>query len=136
MAPLFGNKKEKDEEATTAVQNVDATPVTAEKSKKQPGTAKVQVRDIDRVLLQPRITEKATIGTGDNVYAFLVAPDANKRAIIEAMQHVYKVTPVKVHIVRIPKKTVRNRRTGIPGVKGGGKKAYVYLKKGESISVI
>src|SRR3989338_8043934 len=48
---------------------------------------------------------------------------------------VYNVTPRMVHIVTVPAKQKRSARTGGLGVKSGGKKAYVYLKKGETITV-
>ena len=92
--------------------------------------------DLARVLIRPRVTEKATIGTADNVYVFDVAPDANKTQIKHAVKKVYNVDPVKVHVSKIARKNVRSLRDGTKGVKGGGKKAYVYLKKGDSISVM
>ncbi|MAZ67330.1 50S ribosomal protein L23 [bacterium] len=92
--------------------------------------------NLARVLTQPRITEKATIGTGDNVYVFNVAPDSNKKQIKEAVKLIYNVDPVKVHVSKVATKKTRNVRDGIKGVRGGGKKAYVYLKKGDSISVM
>ncbi len=125
MASLFGKKEENNEVIAEEKKEV-ATPVITK-------TADV---DIARVLTQPRITEKATIGTAENVYVFDVAPDTNKVQIKEAIKKVYNVNPVKVHVSKIAKKQVRNMRTGIKGTKAGGKKAYVYLKKGESISIM
>ncbi|MBM3261406.1 50S ribosomal protein L23 [Candidatus Kaiserbacteria bacterium] len=87
------------------------------------------------ILRNPRITEKATAHALASAYIFDVAPRATKREIMVAVKEVYKVTPQKVTIAAIPRKSVRNPRTGKVGVKGGGKKAYVYLKKGETITV-
>ncbi len=92
--------------------------------------------NIARVLTHPRITEKATMGIERGVYVFDVAPDANKKQIKEAIKLIYKVDPVKVHVTTIAKKTKRNVRTGIKGVKSGGKKAYVYLAKGDKITLM
>jgi len=92
--------------------------------------------DIASILTRPRMTEKATLGIEQKVYAFNVAPSANKKQIREAIKLVYKVTPRKINVVTITKKGVRNARTGIQGVKGGGKKAYVYLKKNDSITLM
>jgi large subunit ribosomal protein L23 len=92
--------------------------------------------DLSRVLLNPRITEKATDKTAAGVYVFDVAVDANKKQVRKAIQQVYKVVPEKVRIARIAYKSVRSPRSGMYGVKGGGKKAYVYLKKGEKITVM
>lgn len=69
------------------------------------------------------------------VYTFDVALDANKREIIEAVRSIFKVTPRMVRIVQIPQKRKRSMRTGKRGVKKGGKKAYIYLKKGETINI-
>jgi len=52
-----------------------------------------------------------------------------------AVKELYKVTPRKITIATIPHKSVRSARTGKVGVKGGGKKAYVYLNKGETIAI-
>ena len=94
----------------------------------------VSAGDHAHVLLRPRITEKATLVTGMSIYVFDVVSSANKRQVLEAVAHYYKVTPRKVRIVTIPSKSVRNMRTGQSGTSHGGKKAYVYLKKGETIS--
>lgn len=87
------------------------------------------------VLLNPRITEKATFAGGVSAYVFDVAVSANKKEIMAAVQSVYNVKPRKVRVVTIRPKTVRNVRTGKSGMKSGGKKAYVYLTKGETITI-
>ena len=87
------------------------------------------------VLIEPRVTEKATDLSADrNAYAFNVHPDATKQEIKAGIKELYNVDPVKVRIVKVPSKTVMRRRQ--KGVKGGGKKAYVYLKKGDSIEFV
>ena len=72
---------------------------------------------------------------GGNVYTFDVASEATKRDIIRAVQALYKVKPVKVAVVRVPEKKVRNMRTGKIGVKKGSKKAYVFVKQGDTITI-
>lgn len=91
--------------------------------------------DYAHVLTNPRITEKATDAQKANVYVFDISPRATKRDIIRAIGQIYKVSPVKVNVVTYPSKIKRSPRTGKTGVKGGGRKAYVYLKKGETITV-
>jgi ribosomal protein L23 len=68
------------------------------------------------------------------VYVFQVLGTGNKKSIAQAITAQYKVTPVKVSIVRIPAKEtfVRGKR----GMKAGYKKAYIYLKKGDKIEII
>jgi ribosomal protein L23 len=87
------------------------------------------------VLRHARITEKATMHSNDNVYVFEVADRSTKRDIVMAIRDIYNVTPRMVRVARIPTKTTRNPRTGVSGIKRGGKKAYVYLNKGETIMI-
>jgi ribosomal protein L23 len=60
-----------------------------------------------------------------------VSSSANKRDIARAVNFFYKVTPVKVRVVNMPHKRVFVK--GRTGFRGGGKKAYVYLKTGQKI---
>jgi large subunit ribosomal protein L23 len=87
------------------------------------------------ILKKPRITEKAGIKSeSQNVYTFEVTKNATKKTIGEAMQLVYKVTPIKINIVNLPAKNVTAR--GKRGVKQAVKKALVFLKKGDKIAFI
>jgi large subunit ribosomal protein L23 len=87
------------------------------------------------VLMNPRITEKATFASANSIYVFDVATTANKIQIAAAVNALYNVKPRMVRIVNIRPKTVRNARTGKYGMKSGGKKAYVYLPKGTTITI-
>lgn len=87
------------------------------------------------VLRHARITEKATVESTRGVYVFDVDPSANKRQVISAVHTLYHVMPRKIAIVTIPTRQTRSKKTGKRGITGGGKKAYVYLKKGETISI-
>lgn len=118
---LFSRKTKK-EESKAEVAAVVAVPTTIK-------------GDYGHVLQSPRITEKASMAMEGSVYVFDVAPAANKKQIIAAVQSVYKVKPRKVAIVNVKPKSVRNMRTGKRGMKGGFKKAYVYLNKGETITI-
>jgi len=94
-----------------------------------------QVLSLSSVLLRPRITEKA----GDkamnaNTYVFNVDPRTTKFHIKKAVEQMYKVSPVKIAIVTIRPKSVVVR--GKKGQTKGGKKAYVYLKKGDKIEFV
>lgn len=87
------------------------------------------------VLVKPRITEKAVIGADKNgVYVFEVSSQATKKSIAASVKALYKVTPVKVRTAKIMPKAVFVR--GKRGVKKGGRKAYVYLKKGDKIELL
>lgn len=87
------------------------------------------------VLVKPHITEKATYLTDDGVYTFVVKESANKTQIKQAMKDVYGLEVKKVRTVNLPNKKVKSRR-GEDGIKGGIKKAYVYLKEGDSIELM
>lgn len=91
--------------------------------------------NLDQVLVKPRITEKAVRSMNANVYTFDIDPRANKIDVARAVKHVYSFTPVKVSVVTIRASKKLNRRTGKMGQTSGGKKAYVYLKKGDTIAV-
>lgn len=93
-------------------------------------------QDLSWVLLRPRITEKSTDVSTVRAYVFNISPKANKTQVAAAVRAVYKVTPAKVRMVPIKSKQIRNARTGVAGVKPGGKKAYVYLKEGDSITTM
>ncbi len=84
-------------------------------------------------ILGPRITEKAAYASENNVFVFNVASDVNKIQIRKAIKDMYKVTPTKIAIVVNKPKTVVFR--GRLGKKSGFKKAYVTLKKGDTIEL-
>lgn len=91
-------------------------------------------KDLNSVLISPRITEKATLKSESSVYTFEVAPKATKGDVIKAFVEKYKLNPVKVSTVTIPAKNVFVR--GKRGKKSGYKKAYIYLKKGDKIETL
>ena len=87
------------------------------------------------VLRRPRITEKASRLAESNVYCFDVATGANKAQVSEAVKALYSVTPRKVTFAKVPSKTVGARK-GRPGRTTEGKKAFVFLKKGDTIQFV
>ena len=87
-----------------------------------------------KIIKNPRITEKASFNAEQNVYTFDVTENANKTEIKKAIFALYKVHPVKVNILRVQDKQVMSK--GKKGVKSGGKKALVYLKKEDKIEFI
>ena len=86
------------------------------------------------IIKNPRITEKSSFGVEQNIYTFDVASSANKTEIKKAIFKLYKIKPIKVNILSIPRKSVMSK--GKAGVKGGGKKALVYLKAGDKIEFV
>ena len=80
-----------------------------------------------------RITEKAAIGAEKGRYTFNVTDNANKNEIKKAIKMIYGVMPERVSMIQIREKNVVRR--GIKGTKKGGKKAVVFLKKGDKITI-
>lgn len=86
------------------------------------------------IITNPRITEKASFAQEQNVYTFDISASANKTEIKKAIFTLYKVKPVKVNVLGIPYKHTFSR--GKAGTRGGGRKALVYLKKGDKIEFV
>lgn len=93
-------------------------------------------RNLAVVLKAPRITEKS-VGQGErNVYTFVVDRRATKFQVRDAIKAQFNVTPVKINIVNKSPRQYHSRSKGRTFTESGMKKAYVYLKKGESISLV
>ena len=86
------------------------------------------------IIKNPRITEKASFGAEQNIYTFDIEKGANKLEIKKAIFSLYKVKPVRVNVLSIPRRSVMSK--GKIGTRGGGRKALVYLKKGDKIEFI
>ncbi len=123
---LFSRKQKAD---TKLVEGVTATPTAVKK-------AMLTDRDLTKVLVGPRITEK-TVKQGDrNVFTFTVARSATKFQVRDAIKALYSVTPVKVNIVnKAPASRLSGSKNRMVKV-AGYKKAYVYLKKGDTINLV
>lgn len=113
--------------------------------KKQPAAKKVvknnpqtvvTPRDLSGVLYSPRVTEKAMRGSERNVYVFEVARSATKFHVRDAVKQFFGVTPVKVNIVNKTPRQFKSAATRRTKTEHGMKKAYVYLKKGDTISLV
>lgn len=88
------------------------------------------------ILKNPRITEKATLLAEGACYTFDIAKGVSKKEVEQAIHALYKVTPRMVRTAVVPSKKVNPRRgRGKMGRTNGGRKAYVYLKKGDKIEV-
>ena len=87
-----------------------------------------------QIIKNPRITEKASFMAEQDVYTFDITQSANKTEIKKAIFALYKIHPFKVNVLTVPKKNIMSK--GKAGTKGGGRKALVYLKKGDKIEFI
>ena len=115
---------------------------TEEKAVATEGTKKPVVskalptdRNLDSVIIKPRITEKAVGKSDQNVYTFVVRRDATKYDVRDAVKALFKVTPVKVNIVNKTPRQHMSRSKGRTVTDKGMKKAYVYLKSGDHIDL-
>ncbi len=119
---LFSRSKEKTVEAVAVVVNTSKAQVTD--------------RNVAAVLIKPLITEKAVNLNSNSVYTFMVAKNATKYSVASAITALYKVTPVKVNIVnKKPTKSMVKSKGRAVAV-AGYKKAYVYLTKGDTITLV
>ncbi len=86
-----------------------------------------------KVIIAPRITEKASMQSSANAYTFVVTKDATKHVILAEFKKEYKVTPKAINITNMPRQNTFIR--GKWGTKAGLKKAIVFLKKGDTITL-
>ena len=91
---------------------------------------------LSHVLKAPHFSEKALIASGQGVYVFQVPADANKHEVAAAIEKFYNVVPVKVRMANLPGKTVSLRTRRGQGVRAARHKAYVYLKKGDTLNLV
>lgn len=144
---FFGNKEVKDvvsEEkkvpAKKAVKKTSTKEVAAKKeTAKKPENKEETVvmpssSSLRDVIIRPYITEKSVIAGEHNAYVFEVRKGSTKQEIKRAIYALYKHTPRKVNIARKPITKVR-RKKGM-GRKSAITKAYVYLKKGDTIEIV
>lgn len=90
-------------------------------------------QDLSWVLIGPRITEKAAMISGGNVFTFDVATRSNKILIKKAIVEKYGVTPVSINVInQKPRKVIKRGRKAH---QKGTKKAMVTLKKGDTIEL-
>ncbi len=95
-------------------------------------TEKAEVKS-NKVILAPRMTEKASAQSSANAYTFVVAKNATKGTIRDEIKKEYKVTPLAINITNMQRKNTFIR--GKFGTQEGIKKAIVFLKKGDTIAL-
>jgi large subunit ribosomal protein L23 len=136
--PIFDvfKKKEKEKKAPkqVAVKKVKEKEAKRKKEKVKP---KKKAAKVDsgafRTLVKPLISEKATFLGSENKYVFEVSQKSNKKEIRQAIEGVYGVKPVRIHIVNVKGKEKKYGRT--VGRTKDRKKAIITLREGESIQV-
>jgi large subunit ribosomal protein L23 len=116
---------------------------TEEKGSEKSTPAKVVVSnslptdyDLAGVIVRPLVTEKAVRMGERNVHTFVVRTDATKFLVRDAIKSLFGVTPVKINIVNKAPRQYMSRGKGRRLTEPGVKKAYVYLKDGDSINLV
>ena len=87
------------------------------------------------VILRPVVSEKSYGLLDRNVYTFVVAPDANKIEIRQAVESIFNVRVTKVNTLNRKGKRKRNRRSFTFGTRPDTKRALVTLADGDSIEL-
>ena len=85
------------------------------------------------VILRPIVSEKSYALLDVGVYTFVVAPDANKVQIRQAVEQLFNVQVVKVNTLNRKGKRKRNRRSFTFGKRPDTKRAIVTLAEGQRI---
>ena len=93
------------------------------------------MRDPRDVILRPVVSEKSYTAYDANVYTFVVAPDANKIEIRQAVESIFDVRVTNVNTLNRNGKRKRNRRTGGWGTRADTKRAIVTLAEGDRIEI-
>ena len=86
------------------------------------------------VVIRPIVSEKSYAGLEAGAYTFLVARDANKTEIKEAVQQIWNVRVTSVNTINRKGKTKRSR-LGVSGRRPDQKRAVVTLVAGDSIEI-
>ncbi len=97
--------------------------------------AKLSAGREHEIVRVPWLSEKALIGTERGVYVFAIPEEATKAEVAGAIQAIYKVAPRKVRVARLPGKRKNLRARRGEGQRAAQKKAYVYLKSGDTIEL-
>jgi large subunit ribosomal protein L23 len=87
------------------------------------------------IIIRPVVSEKSYAALDGNVYTFVVAGDANKIEIRQAIESIFDVKVTNVNTVNRKGKRKRNRRTGGYGTRPDSKRAIVTLSAGDAIEI-
>ncbi|MXZ44363.1 MAG: 50S ribosomal protein L23 [Gammaproteobacteria bacterium] len=89
------------------------------------------------ILKRPHVTEKVTrLGMRSNQYCFVVAKDATKKEVQNAVEQIFDVVVDNVTTVNVKGKPVSRALRRLPsGNRKNWKKAYVRLREGERIDL-
>ncbi len=134
MAALF--KRTKKSEPKDELKNVGNEEAKSDDSAERAGVGSSAFSgatgtSTHRVLRGFYVSEKATMGAGDNQYVFRVFKDANKSEIKKEVSKLFNVKVKTVKVMNMPEK--RRDFGKHPGSRSGFKKAIVVLREGYTI---
>lgn len=92
-------------------------------------------KDPRDIILRPVVSEKSYALLDQNVYTFIVAPDANKIEIRAAVESIFNVKVTKISTLNRKGKRKRNRRSGTFGQRPDSKRAIVALAADDRIDI-
>jgi len=92
-------------------------------------------RDHRDVIRKPVISEKSYGLIDENVYTFVVDPDANKIEIRQAVESIFGVRVLNVNTINRKGKRKRNRRSGHWNKQPDEKRAIVKVAEGDRIEL-
>jgi large subunit ribosomal protein L23 len=87
------------------------------------------------IIIRPVVSEKSYAAFDENIYTFVVAPDANKIEIKLAIEEIFGVKVTNVNTLNRKGKRKRNRRSGAFGTRPASKRAVVSLAEGDRIEI-
>ena len=92
---------------------------------------------LHEILKRPRVTEKTNYQSTKLLqYVFVVASDATKTMVKDAIETMFDVDVVRVNVMRVPPKRGRRARSRRLLVrKPGYKKAVVTLAEGQTLEI-
>jgi len=93
------------------------------------------VKDPRDVIIKPVVSEKSYGLLDQNVYTFVVHPDASKPEIHDAVESIFGVRVLRVNTLNRNGKRKRNRKTGTFGSRPDTKRAFVTLADGDRIDL-
>jgi large subunit ribosomal protein L23 len=94
------------------------------------------VKDPRDIIIKPVVSEKSYAAYDGNVYTFVVAPDANKIEIRNAVEELFATKVASVRTLNRKGKRKRNRTSGAWSSRATRKRAIVTLAPGaESIDI-
>ena len=93
------------------------------------------MKNAEQVLLRPVVSEKSYALMEDGVYVFVVAPDATKIDVRNAVEQAFGVRVTSVNTLNRKGKMRRNRKANTVGQRPSTKRAVVTLAGGDKIDL-